>query len=904
MVERARSVAGSHPHEPTPASRPLGGPIPSRVTRSDDHRPVDHRPVDRRFAAVVKLALGVGLAGVLLAGFAVPWLGGAGVVAERGAGLLRPVESAVVDTRLAGNTRVLAADGSLITEFYRHNRTPLTAGQMAPSVRSAVVAIEDARFFEHDGVDGRGLFRALVRNLAAGEVVQGGSTLTQQLVKQLRLQTAEDTGDRTAATEESIGRKLREAQLALAMEQQYTKDEILTRYLNTVYFGRGAYGIAAAADTWFATTADRLTLAQSAALAAIVNSPAGYDLVDRPVEAQQRRDRVLDRMAALGLAGRAEAAVARAEPLGVTPGGGPPRGCVEARIGGFACGHLLGELAGLGVDRAMLDAGGLVVTTTLDPAVQSAGDAAVRATLPETDSRAAIYTAVQPGTGAVLAMSVNRTYGIDPDDPTQTSVDLPAAAGQGAGSTYKVFTAVAALEAGFGLQHTISTPDPYVSSVYRDGPAAYDVGNAGTYPRTLDMEQALYRSSNTYFLALEDALGNVAGPVSAAQRMGLTSLAPVADAVVAENRGSFTFGAEPTSPLALTGAYATLAASGTRCQTHVLAAVTDRAGQPVLREDGTPLVPGDRCTPGAVAPGIADTLSQALRKDVEPGHPGQTARRAYIPGHQIAGKTGTSQDNYSIAFVGYTPQVAAGVMVYDPVQNQDVGGFGGGKAATIWHDAMLPVLSARPAVPFPPADPRYVAGSRTRLPAGCMGAGVDRCRALLADAGIGTQVVMVDAGTRAGTVLRLDPPAGASLPSGARVTVTVSNGSRYTPPPPPPPAPEPAPTPEPTQEPSPSPEPAPQPERPDPHAVTGARADPHPGSRADARPGSRADAAADRRAHRGTHRRTHCGTVGGPHDRAERAAGGDVRAVGERAVHGELTHRPRDACSTATWRSA
>ncbi|MEI4273232.1 transglycosylase domain-containing protein [Klenkia sp. LSe6-5] len=698
---RVRTVAGPHP--PYPDAR--GGAI--RPAPADDAR---------RGRALLQLVLAVVLAGLLVAGLAAPWLGGAGVVAERGAGLLHPRQAEVVDVRLAGNTRVLAADGSLITEFFRRNRTPVPAEAMAPAVRDAVVAIEDARFFDHEGVDGEGLLRALARNLAAGEVVQGGSTLTQQLVKQLRLQTAEDPEGRTAATEQSVGRKLREAQVALAVEQAYSKDEILTRYLNTVYFGRGAYGIQAAARTWFSVDAVDLTLAQSATLAAVVNSPTTFDLVDAAEAATARRDRVLGRMADLGLVTRAAATAAQAEPLAPALGAGPPRGCVGAVVGGFACGHLLGELAALGLDRATLEAGGLVVQTSLDPQVQAAGDAAVRATLPETDSRAAIYTAVEPGTGRVLAMSVNRVYGVDAADPAQTVVDLPDAAGQGAGSTYKVFTAVAALEAGYGLDHTITTSDPYTSTVYRDGGEAYDVGNAGRYPGTLDMERALYMSSNTYFLALEDALGSVAGPVSAAQRMGLSSLDPIADRVVAENRGSFTFGAEPTSPLALTSAYATLAASGTQCDPHLLVAVTDRAGEPLLDGDGAPLVPADRCTPGVIAPGIADTVTQALRKDVEPGHPGQTGRAAYVPGHQIAGKTGTSQDNYSIAFVGYTPQLAAGVMVYDPVQNQDVGGFGGGKAATIWHDAMAPVLGAREAVPFPPADPAVVRGTRSTSP--------------------------------------------------------------------------------------------------------------------------------------------------------------------------------------------
>ncbi|WP_324275704.1 penicillin-binding transpeptidase domain-containing protein [Blastococcus brunescens] len=170
--------------------------------------------------------------------------------------------------------------------------------------------------------------------------------------------------------------------------------------------------------------------------------------------------------------------------------------------------HLTGTL---GLTTGQLEGAGLTVETTLDPAMQRAGDAAVLNTLAIGDPRAGIYTAIEPGTGRVLAMSVNRVYGLDETDPAQTTVNLNLAAGQGAGSTYKVFTAAAAMEAGFGLRHELTTSDPYVSTVYRDGDGFYDVQNAGRYPRTLDMERALYMSSNTYFLALEDQLGSVEG---------------------------------------------------------------------------------------------------------------------------------------------------------------------------------------------------------------------------------------------------------------------------------------------------------------------------------------------------------------------------------------------------------
>jgi len=189
-----------------------------------------------------------------------------------------------------------------------------------------------------------------------------------------------------------------------------------------------------------------------------------------------------------------------------------------------------------------------------------------------------------------------------------------------------------------------------------------------------------------------------------AQRMGLFSLDPVADEVIAERRGSFTLGAEATSPLALASAYSTLAANGTRCVPNPVTAVLDRAGEPLSGADGAPLNTGDVCTPEAVPPAVATTLNQILVGDT--ALPIGTGTRAAIPGHQIAGKTGTSQNRFSVAFVGYTPQYAASVMLLNPKQNQDLGGYGGRLAAPIWRDAMEPILTAQAPVPFPPAGMR------------------------------------------------------------------------------------------------------------------------------------------------------------------------------------------------------
>ncbi|MGY1634660.1 penicillin-binding protein [Geodermatophilus sp. SYSU D01186] len=728
-----------------------------------------------RARVLAKLAATIVLAGALLAGMLLPFVGGGGVVARNSASLLDALPVELTDAAPAGNTRVLAADGSLITHFFRNNRTPVEPDQIADVMKQALVDIEDSRFQQHNGLDVQGTLRALVTNVAAGSVREGGSTLTQQLVKQTLAETADTPEERQAATEESLGRKLKEARLALALEEEYSKDEILTRYLNIAYFGQGAYGIQAAAQKYFSVDAADLTLPQAAMLAGLVQSPANDDPIANPENAQVRRNQVLQRMFDLGHISQQELTEISASPVEVAPGAQPANGCIDASIGGFFCAYLHQYLVQtLDISDETLQNGGLTIQTTLRPDVQAAGDQAVLNTLPMGDRLAGMYTAVEPGTGHVLAMSVNRRFGCD--GPECESVVLNTAHSQGAGSTYKTFVAAAALAEGYSQYYTLTTGDPYVSRVYRDGRARYDVENAGNYPATLDMERALYMSSNTYFLALEDALGSVEKPVRMAEAMGMDFRSTPADQIIEENRGSFTFGAEPTSPLDLAEAYATLAANGTQCDPTPVTAVLDDEGKPLTGEDGQPVVRDDNCTSEAIPSGVASTLNQMLRKDVEPGHPGQTGARAYVAGHQIAGKTGTSQNNFSVAFVGYTPQYAASVMVLNPKENQNVGGFGGGKGATIWHDAMQPILGGRPVVPFPSADPATQNGNTRQVPA-C--SAEDECRAALQAAGLTSTTVAVDSDQPPGTLLGTDPGAGGRVTPEQVVTIRVSNGSAF-----------------------------------------------------------------------------------------------------------------------------
>ena len=761
----------------------------------------------RSVRTLFMLALSVVVAGALLAGLLMPWVGGPALVAQQSTSLLGEPPTELTDDPPPGNTTMLAANGELITSFYQENRAPVASEQIAEVMKHAMVAIEDARFYDHAGLDVQGTLRAVVTNLAAGGVQEGGSTLTQQLVKQTLLQTADTPEERLAATEQTLGRKLREARLALALEDTYSKDELLTRYLNIVYYGQNAYGVQPAARAFFGVDASALTLTQAALLAGLVQSPSDDDPFTNPEGATIRRNQVLTRMAAQGYITPEEQAAAVAAPLGLAPAPAPRRGCVEASVGPYVCDFVQKYLIQtLGLTQEQIDHGGLTIQTTLDPELQRSGDAAVLDTLPLEDSRAATFSAVQPGTGHLLALSVNRLFGYDLGDPRQESYNLNQAASRGAGSTYKVFVAAAALARGYSTHYTLTAPSPYTSRVYREAGGPYRVENAGRYRATLDLTTALYQSSNTYFVALEDALGSVEEPVRMAEAMGLFQFdtTGLAEKIIEDNRGSFTLGPDATSPLALASAYSTLAASGTQCDVTPVTAVLDQHGDPLEDEDGVPVVQDNRCTPEAIPSGVANTLNQMLRKDVEPGNPGQTAPGAYVRGHQIAGKTGTAQGNVSVAFVGYTPEIAASAMVFNPKVNQNVGGFGGGKGATIWRAAMAPILEARGSSEFPPADPKVVDGNTKPVP-GC--STVSQCRSVLSAAGFETSTLRVNSDKKDGDLHGTSPPRGGRAVPGQLVTILISNGSDYVEPTPEPtvPAPDPGPITEPPVEPPESP---------------------------------------------------------------------------------------------------
>lgn len=552
-------------------------------------------------------------------------------------------------------TALLDAGGRTFAYFWEQNRASVPASRMSPAVRAAAVAVEDSRFYEHPGVDLRATLRALLHNVSTGEH-EGASTITQQYVKNLLILRARTSTEQRAATAVTADRKLAEARLAVALTQRMTKEDILTGYLNVAYFGRDAYGVQAAAETFFATDAARLTVPQAALLAGLVKSPATFDPFTHPDGALARRNLVLDRMAVTGALTPAQAESAQSTPLGVGDGG-KHEGCPRSRAG-YYCDWILRELL---ADRALgstheerqrrIDTGGLAVRTTLDPKVQASTQRAVDRV---TGSRAAVAAVVQqPGTGAVLAMAASVPFGIGPG---QSSVNLPLGGSTGfqAGSTFKIFVLTQAVMDRVPLNLKLFAPKRYTSqkfapyNIVNGRPTPYTVRNAAdSESGVFTLQEATWHSVNTYYMQLEERVG-FRGPAEIAESMGVRRT----DGTRLHRVPSFTLGTNEVSPLAMAGAVATYAAHGLYCPAYGIVSITRPVERPTCRQ--------------VIDRRVADTVTRVLTGVVTKG----TGTNAAVPG-DAAGKTGTVQNFSAAWFVGYTPQYAAAVWMGDPR-----GGFG------------------------------------------------------------------------------------------------------------------------------------------------------------------------------------------------------------------------------------
>nr|BFE77477.1 hypothetical protein GCM10020093_000780 [Planobispora longispora] len=412
---------------------------------------------------------GGALAGVLAAVLALPAVGGAGALVLTASEELNLAPVDLPEPPLAEKTTVLDAEGNRIAQFYEEYREIVPLGSVSGAMKTAIIAIEDYRFYEHGPIDIEGTMRALAKNLASGGVSQGGSTITQQYVKQVLLNTAVTEAEKNKALEASYARKLRELRHAMAVEQKYTKDEILEKYLNIAYFGAGANGIEAAAKRFFGVSAADLDLAQAATLAGAVQSPNSTDPEggrENRKRLLERRDVVLDRMAQLGKITPREAEQAKAGKLGYK--GTPLPGGCEVSPYPYFCMYVRNEILNnpsfgkTEESRArFLNRGGLTIETTLDPRMQAAAERAIRKRVHAGDDPVAAQALVQPGTGMIKAMAASRRYG-NSARRNEISYNVVADAAHGggigfqAGSTFKTFTLIAALKEGMRLDDGIS----------------------------------------------------------------------------------------------------------------------------------------------------------------------------------------------------------------------------------------------------------------------------------------------------------------------------------------------------------------------------------------------------------------------------------------------------------------
>jgi membrane peptidoglycan carboxypeptidase len=642
------------------------------------------------------------IAGVVLAAAALPGVAGAGLGAKTAVDSFDGLPSELKTPPLPTNTNVLTADGQYVTSFFDENRVPVTLSQVPVVMRHAMIAAEDARFYLHRGVDLRGVIRALVANHEAGHVTQGASTLTQQYVKRVLLQQATTPQEIQDAQGTTPGRKLREMRYAIALEQHLSKDQILERYLNIAYFGHQAYGIGAAAQVYFSEPVSKLTLAQSALLAGLVQSPTYYDpIAGHKNAARDRRDYVLDRMQELGYITAAQnRATRRMTGLGLHPktvASSCETPSVRIHNWGFFCSWLTiwwqqqKAFGSTPQERLeVLKHGGFTIKLSLDPKVQDVAQHASDADYLRNDPRAKGIVLLDPHTGRVKAMAINRTFSSAPNPggkrypntvfPLLTGNPAnPTSVGYQSGSTFKIFAIVAALQAGLPLSHKIKARSTYVTD-YPD----HTPGNCGGFycpknyegaqPGTYDMRTGLRASINTFFVPLElDPRVGVTRVVDAATAMGIR-LYPgprrpgvptgvnSADAIRADHRPTFTLGeGSNVYPLFVASAYGTLATRGIYCEPTPVLEIRDSHGN-LVKTASTPRC--RRVLPASVADAATDAArcpvgDQSLTGTCH-GLGGATAASVgRALNRPVAGKTGSTPSDKAVWFAGFIPQLAA-----------------------------------------------------------------------------------------------------------------------------------------------------------------------------------------------------------------------------------------------------
>jgi membrane peptidoglycan carboxypeptidase len=714
-----------------------------------------------KIRVVARLAVMAAVGGALVAALALPAISTVGVVFRNAARKFNSLPTPELG-QLPVRSEILDRHGHLLAYYYQRSidRVPVSYSQIAPVMRQAIIAIEDSRFYQHGAMDFKGTIRAIVNNLQH-RPTQGGSTLAQQYVKNVEiLSAANPQAAFQHATADTIGRKIRELRMAARVEHLMTKNQILTGYLNAAYFGGVAYGIQVAAQQYFGTTAAKLSLTQAADLAGIVENPAAYDPVNHPVASRTRRNLVLGRMAQLHMITPAQAAAAEKRPLRLHATV-PQSGCTSpsARFAGYLCDYALQVLkhdrAYRKVWAALNGKGGLKIYTTLDPKQQRSANHAVNYVLPHPPSginpgkNADTEVLIQPGTGQIRAIGIDRPYGYGPHHNTLNyAVGPQYNGGEGVqiGSTGKVYVMVTALEQGLPFGYAKTVPFQADVSGYTNckGQPTGQVlpnGQLGWQVHNDESEKGghytLYTgttySINVFFAYLEQKVG-LCNVVHTAARMGLTRpdgrslLRRDHGRTSADNVPAFTLGAVNVTPMSVAAADATLPARGVYCSPIAILRIE--------RANGSKLPVESAHCHRALTKRIADAANYILQGDLTGlGTAGADA----IP-RPAAAKTGTADLYRSAFFVGYTPQLLGAVWVgnpRDPVKYPMQGypgscfhspfsgftcpGFMYGSMAPgqTWNLTFLQALRGWPAlsfVPLSPSDTLFSAGNGQVLP--------------------------------------------------------------------------------------------------------------------------------------------------------------------------------------------
>jgi membrane peptidoglycan carboxypeptidase len=733
--------------------------------------------------------------GVLVAGLVIPFAGALGMGTKAVSRSMKDFPIKVTEEPLAQRTRVLDSRGKLIATFYDQNRVNVPLDKIAPVMRQAILAIEDARFYQHGALDVKGTLRAFITNQANDGVTQGGSSITQQLAKMTQVNEATTKAERKAATADTYQRKLQELRLAVAFEKNYSKDWILERYLNIAYFGDGTYGIQSASRHYFSTDASKLTLPQAALLAGLVKNPVGYDPTTFPDRAKARRDTVLNRMAALGEIPQAQADQLADTALALKDS--PARnGCLGSKAA-FFCDYVRRYLLAdpsLGktvADRQqLLNSGGLTISTTVDLRFQAAADRATSSHVLPTDNAIGALAMVEPGTGNVRAISQSRPMGrMKKKGQTFLNYVVDSKYGDSngfqAGSTFKLFVLASALEQGLPTSTRFRSPQtlhiPQNEFQDCDGPypnfAPWDVNNS-TGAGSFDMYTGTQLSVNTYFAQLEKKTG-LCEPYALARSMGVDLTDPTHERVP-----SFTLGIADVSPLEMASAYATVAARGLHCD--------NRPVTKILNSEGRLFKSYAKKCQQVMQQNTADTINDILR--------GVMQGRGFGAGLALdkpsAGKTGTINSNMAVWFDGYTPALATVSMIAGANQDghwvtlngQTVGGryvgtaHGSTTAGPMWADAMRAIQDLLPHSDFTTPIRTQAATNLTIVP-NVVGMSVKDARSTLDGLGFVVDVVgKIPSDLPAGLVAQISPEAGSTMYDGSTISLYTSSGPAAAPP--------------------------------------------------------------------------------------------------------------------------